>query len=119
MIGAEMYAFCGNEEKVQHLDNSCAIPRNRIFNSHDDSYLAGVMRETKGRGVDIALDSLSGEPLRASWKCVAELVKVVEVGKRDLFGFGKLDMEPFLANRSCCCVGLAHAMKERPELVGR
>lgn len=61
MIGAEIYATCGNEEKVQHLVNNCDIPRNRIFNSHDDSFLADVMRETEGRGVDIILDSLSGE----------------------------------------------------------
>ena len=119
MIGAEIYATCGNEEKVQHLVSNCGIPRNRIFNSRDDSFLAGVMRESAGRGVDIVLNSLSGELLHASWKCVAEFGKLVELGKRDLVGFGKLDMEPFLANRSYCCVDLAHAMKERPESVGR
>ena len=77
------------------------------------------MRATDGRGVDIVLNSLSGELLHASWKCVAEFGKLVELGKRDLVGFGKLDLEPFLANRSYCCVDLAHAMKQRPESVGR
>ncbi len=77
------------------------------------------MRETEGRGVDIVLNSLSGELLHASWKCVAEFGKLVELGKRDLVGFGKLDMEPFLANRSYCCVDLAHSMRVRPESVGR
>jgi hypothetical protein len=28
-------------------------------------------------------------------------------------------MEPFLANRSYCCVDLAHAMRERPASVGK
>jgi KR domain/Zinc-binding dehydrogenase len=95
MIGAEIYATCGNEEKVQHLINKCGIPRDRIFNSRDDSFLAGVMRETGGRRVDIVLNSLSGELLHVSWKCVAEFGKLVELGKRDLVGCGKLDMQPF------------------------
>jgi NADPH:quinone reductase-like Zn-dependent oxidoreductase len=77
------------------------------------------MRETAGRGVDIVLNSLSGELLHASWKCVAQFGKLVELGKRDLVGYGRLDLEPFLANRSYYCVDLAHAMKERPEAVGR
>lgn len=29
------------------------------------------MRETAGRGADIVLNSLSGELLHTSWKCVA------------------------------------------------
>lgn len=75
------------------------------------------MRTTLGRGVDVVLNSLSGDLLHASWKCVAEFGKLVELGKRDLVGFGKLDMEPFLANRSYCCVDLAHALAERPAFV--
>ena len=115
----QVYTTVGSEEKVKYLIDNFGIPRNRIFKSRDDSFLRDVMRETKGRGVDIVLNSLSGELLHASWKCVAEFGKLVELGKRDLVGFGKLDLEPFLANRSYCCVDLAHAMSQRPESVRR
>ena len=111
----QIFATVGNNEKVNHLMEKFNLPRNRIFNSRDDSFLVDLMYETQGRGVDLVLNSLSGELLHASWKCVAEFGKLVELGKRDLVGFGKLDMEPFLANRSYCCVDLVHAMKERPE----
>ena len=77
------------------------------------------MRETKGLGADLVLNSLSGDLLHASWRCVAKFGKLVELGKRDLAGFGKLDLETFLLNRSYCCVDLAHMIKERPEAVGR
>ena len=77
------------------------------------------MRETGGRGVDLVLNSLSGELLHASWKCVAGFGKLVELGKRDLLGFGQLNMELFLANRSYCCVDIAQAIRERPAVVGR
>lgn len=64
------------------------------------------MRETNGEGVDLALNSLSGELLHATWRCIAPFGKMVEIGKRDLVGSGKLDMSTFLENRSYCCVDL-------------
>ncbi|EHK97193.1 putative Phthiocerol synthesis polyketide synthase type I PpsC [Glarea lozoyensis 74030] len=118
MVGAEIYCTVGNEDKANYLVEKLNIPRERIFDSRNDSFLAGVLDATGGQGVDIVLNSLSGELLHASWRCVAEFGKLIELGKRDLVGYGKLDLEPFLANRSYCCVDLAHAMKKRPETVG-
>ena len=118
MIGAEIYATVGTEQKVQHLMKTFSIPRNRIFNSRDGSFVEGVMRETKHNGVDLVLNSLSGELLHATWQCVAPFGKMVEIGKRDLLGFGKLDMNAFLANRSYCCVD-ADAFRGKPVMMNR
>ena len=104
--GGGIRATVGTEEKVRHLIEEFNIPLNRIFNSRDDSFVEGIMRETQREGVDLVLNSLSGELLHSSWKCVAQFGKLIEIGKRDLMGFGKLDMNPFLANRSYCCVNL-------------
>jgi NADPH:quinone reductase-like Zn-dependent oxidoreductase len=106
MLEAEVYATVGSDEKVEYLIDSYHIPRNRIFNSRNQSFVDGVMRETGGRGVDLILNSLSGELLHATWSCVAEFGTLVEIGKRDLLGDGKLDMKPFLANRNYCCVDI-------------
>jgi NAD(P)-dependent dehydrogenase (short-subunit alcohol dehydrogenase family)/aryl carrier-like protein len=76
------------------------------------------MQVTKGRGVDVVLNSLSGELLHTTWQCVAEFGKLVELGKRDAVGSGKLDMRPFLANRSYCCVDLSHLTKDKPDRAG-
>jgi NADPH:quinone reductase-like Zn-dependent oxidoreductase len=114
MIGADIYVTVGNDEKVKFLMENFGIQRNKIFNSRDASFLEGVMRETHGRGVDVVLNSLSGELLHATWQCVAPFGKMVEIGKRDLLGAAKLDMSPFLANRSYCCVDLDQISKEKP-----
>ncbi|KAK3317264.1 putative polyketide synthase [Cercophora scortea] len=106
MLEAELYVTVGSEEKVKYLMENCNIPRNRIFNSRDKSFVDGVMRETNGRGMDFILNSLSGELLHATWSCVAEFGMLLEIGKRDLIGDGKLDMKPFLANRNYCCVDI-------------
>ncbi|KAJ3526674.1 hypothetical protein NM208_g11075 [Fusarium decemcellulare] len=106
MLGAEIYVTVGSEVKVKYLMDVFGIPRHRIFNSRNDSFVEGVARETGGVGVDLVLNSLSGELLHATWRCVAEFGKMVEIGKRDLMGSGKLDMDVFMANRSYCCVDM-------------
>ncbi|GLA83996.1 putative PKS/NRPS-like protein biosynthetic cluster [Aspergillus tubingensis] len=100
MLGAEIYASVGSEEKALHLVNTFHIPRHRIFNSRDSSFLPGILRETGGRGVDIVLNSLAGELLHASWSCVAEFGKMIEIGKRDILEHGKLPMDAFGGNRA-------------------
>ncbi|KAI1743043.1 hypothetical protein F4680DRAFT_445514 [Xylaria scruposa] len=106
MVGAEIYATVGTDDKATYLVENYEIPRNRIFDSRSSSFLEGVMRETGNKGVDVVLNSLSGELLHASWECVAEFGTLIELGRRDLLHGGKLDMRPFIANRNYCCVGL-------------
>lgn len=65
------------------------------------------MRETAGRGVDLFLNSLSGDCLHASWECVAEFGKMIDIGKRDIMGNGKLSLNPFDGNRSFFGLDLA------------
>lgn len=42
---------------------------------------------------------------------------MVEIGKRDLLGNARIDMGPFLANRSYCCFDLDLIRAERPEIL--
>ena len=77
------------------------------------------MKATDGKGVDIVLNSLSGELLHASWKCVAEHGRMIELGKRDFIGHGKLEMSIFEANRSFFGVDLAHISVKKPALCQR
>lgn len=43
-----------------------------------------VLRETKGRGVDIVLNSLAEDKLQASVRCLARDGRFLEIGKLDL-----------------------------------
>ncbi len=106
MVGADIYVTVGNNEKVKYLMDTFGLPRDRIFNSRNAFFVEDVANATQGRGVDVALNSLSGELLHATWRCIAEFGTMVEIGKRDLLEKGKLDMDVFLANRSYCCVDL-------------
>ncbi|GAW25636.1 putative polyketide synthase [Rosellinia necatrix] len=112
LFKAEIYVTVGTEEKAQFLTKRFGIPRSRIFNSRDSSFRAGIMAQTDGEGVDLVLNSLSGELLHASWECVAEFGTMIEIGKRDLLGDAKLDMRPFLSNRSYRCVNFDQIWKK-------
>lgn len=94
------------------------IPRERIFSSRDNSFVDGIMTETCGQGVDFVLNSLSGELLHESWRCVARFGTMVELGLRDVKGSGRLDMFPFGENRSYVGVE-AIQFVERPAILQR
>ncbi|KAF9889692.1 hypothetical protein FE257_006998 [Aspergillus nanangensis] len=113
-FGAEIFASVGSEEKVQYLMENYGLPRSRIFDSHSDAFLSGVMQETHGRGVDLVLNSLAGDLLRASWQCVATRGKLLEIGKRDILGHGALDLHGFQACRSFCSFDLYTVAFEDP-----
>ncbi|RYP26873.1 hypothetical protein DL766_006584 [Monosporascus sp. MC13-8B] len=115
MLGAEMYLTVGSRRKIEYLVERYGIPRSRIFNSRDASFVEGVMRETSGRGVDLVLNSLSGDLLHESWKCVAKYGAMLELGKRDIMGSGRLDMLGFRENRSYHGIDLSHLGMERLE----
>jgi len=115
MVGAEIFATVGSEEKVRYLTDTIGLPADRIFNSRDTTFVDGLMRETHGKGVDLVMNSLSGELLHATWRCVAEFGTMVEIGKRDLLGKGRLDMDVFLANRTYSCFDLDELNAKKPE----
>lgn len=119
MLGATIYTTASSEEKASHLTERLGIPRQHIFSSRNTSFYDGIVRETAGKGVDLVLNSLSGDLLHATWRCVAKFGTMVEIGKIDLLGAGKLDMDVFLANRSYCCFDLRQLIEERPQAVKR
>ncbi|KAG4443875.1 hypothetical protein IFR05_000641 [Cadophora sp. M221] len=59
MIGAEVFTTVSSEKKIEFLEREFGIARDHIFNSRSVSFEADLLRETKGRGVDLALNSLS------------------------------------------------------------
>ncbi len=114
MVGAdEVYVTVGSAHKADYLVERYGIPRSRIFHSRDASFVADVMRETRGRGVDLVLNSLSGELLHESWKCVAKYGAMLELGKRDIMGSARLNMRPFQENRSFHGIDLSQLGMER------
>ncbi|KAJ5595529.1 uncharacterized protein N7459_001737 [Penicillium hispanicum] len=96
--GAEIFATVGSVEKRDLLIEKYGIARDHIFSSRDLTFARGIKRMTKGRGVDVAVNSLSGDALRATWDCIAPFGRFAEVGKMDIYSSSRLNMENFKNN---------------------
>ncbi|KAI1381948.1 putative polyketide synthase [Hypoxylon crocopeplum] len=98
-IGAEIYVTVGTEAKREFLEQNYGVPRERMFSSRSTTFSTELMRATNGRGIDVCLNSLTGDMLHESWRCIAENGSLIEIGKKDLLDRNNLSMEPF--NRNC------------------
>lgn len=119
MLKADIYVTVGSAEKKKMLIDSFGLSDDKIFDSRSTAFATDVLHRTGGRGVDVALNSLSGELLHQTWSCIARWGTMVEIGKRDLLGSAKLDMKPFSDNRNYCCIDMDQMTKEKPKLVDR
>ncbi|XPS73997.1 Mycolipanoate synthase [Ascochyta lentis] len=113
-LGADFYCTVGSSAKIDFLVKELNVPRQRIFHSRNDSFVESVLQATHGRGVDYVLNSLSGELLHASWQCVAPGGYMLDLGKRDFLGRGRLDMFPFAGNRAFFGIDVAEIVAAKP-----
>ena len=100
LVGAKVIATVGTLEKKQLLMAKYNIAEDHIFSSRDATFYNGVMAMTQGRGVDVIMNSLSGEALRLTWNCIAPFGRFVELGKRDFTINSRLEMRHFEKNVS-------------------
>lgn len=112
MVGAEVFATVGYDHKRQLLMDEYGIPADHIFYSRDTSFARGIMRMTNDYGVDVVLNSLAGEALRASWECIAPYGRMVEIGKADINANASLPMAFFAKNCLYAGVDLHHIVND-------
>ena len=98
-MGCQVFTSVGSRDKREFLKKEFPQLKDRnLCNSRDTSFEQHVLRETKGRGVDLVLNSLSDEKLQASVRCLAQHGRFLEIGKYDLSQNNPLGMSAFLKN---------------------
>ncbi|KAL2839654.1 hypothetical protein BJY01DRAFT_250383 [Aspergillus pseudoustus] len=120
MIGAKVLATVGSESKRSFLKERFGLTDDAIFSSRDaSSFVQGVLKATGGRGCDVALNSLAGPLLLATWDIVAPFGRLIEIGKRDVHENFKLDMDPFRKNLVYAAVDIDLIATLNKPLLGR
>lgn len=79
-----------------------------MFSSRSTSFAKEILAATNGRGIDVILNSLTGELLDESWRICADGGTMVEIGKRDILDRNQLSMEPFDRNCSFRALDFSH-----------
>ncbi|KYN04771.1 Fatty acid synthase [Cyphomyrmex costatus] len=112
--GCDVFTTVGTSDKRNFIKKIFPIiPDEHIGNSRDTSFEQMIMRQTKGRGVDIVLNSLAEEKLIASVRCLAQNGRFLELGKFDIVSNNPLSMSAFQKGISFHGVRLENVMKKK------
>lgn len=112
--GAEVFATVGNRLKRDLLT---ALGVRHVMNSRTVAFADEVLEITGGEGVDIVLNSLSGEAIPKSLSILRHGGRFVELGKRDIYENSRISLRPFGDNVSFSSVDLDRVTVRRPEIM--
>ncbi|KAK6192927.1 hypothetical protein LQW54_012976 [Pestalotiopsis sp. IQ-011] len=117
-IGAEVFVTVGYSNKKELLMDLYGVPADHIFysRSNNASFAKSIKRMTNGYGVDVVINSLVGEGLRASWECIAPYGRFIEIGKTDINTNSSLPMLPFAKNAMFASVDIRHLLLNRKQV---
>ncbi|KAK9419086.1 hypothetical protein SUNI508_01063 [Seiridium unicorne] len=119
LIGAEVYATVGSVAKKELIQEQYNIPASHIFSSHSGKFKKQILDATQGSGVDVVLNSLSGQLLRDSWDCLAPFGTFCEIGKTDILDRGHLSMANFDKQATFASIDIPYMYQGRPGIVTR
>ncbi|QIS23391.1 type I polyketide synthase [Nocardia terpenica] len=114
-IGAEIYATAGSDDKRDHLRR---MGIEHIMDSRSLAFADEIRAVTNGEGIDVVLNSLSGEAISRGLGLLRPFGRFVEIGKRDIYQRRALDLWQLRQNISHSTVDLAAMAHQRPDRVG-
>lgn len=109
-IGAEIFATAGSTAKREFLER---LGIAHVMDSRTLRFADEVKEATAGRGVDVALNAMSGEALMKSFALLAPYGRFVEIGKQDIAENSGLPMNTFNRNVSFTAIDLDRMLHDR------
>jgi NADPH:quinone reductase-like Zn-dependent oxidoreductase/acyl carrier protein/NADP-dependent 3-hydroxy acid dehydrogenase YdfG len=114
--GARIFATAGSPAK-RALLRSLGVEA--VLDSRSLSFADDVMRLTDGQGLDVVLNSLSGEAMRRSLALVRPFGRFLELGKRDFYENSSIGLRPFRHNVSYFGIDADQLPLKRPRLAAQ
>lgn len=83
--GCEVFTTVGSQAKREYLmERFPQLKPQHFSNSRDTTFEWDILRATRGKGVDVVLNSLAEEKLQSSLRILAAHGRFLEIGKFDL-----------------------------------
>jgi NADPH:quinone reductase-like Zn-dependent oxidoreductase len=115
-IGCEIFTTC-QKNKIEYLQKLFPeIPLDHIGDSRSNNFEDMIMHHTKGKGVNMVLNSLADDKLQTGFRCVKQHGHFCEIGKYDLTKNSSLGMKKFLGNITFHGIDLDQVF-ENPEVM--
>jgi NADPH:quinone reductase-like Zn-dependent oxidoreductase len=94
------------------------MPPSHIFSSKDNSFVSEILQITTGRGVDVVVNTLSGDLFFESCKCVAEGGSMIDFSKWDST-HESFDRNILGENRNFYSFDIVTMLQQKPSLAQR
>jgi len=114
LAGAEIFATAGNDEKRNYLRK---LGIRHVMDSRSTAFAGEIKNITKGRGVDLVLNSLTGDAIAKGLSALAHGGRFLEIGKRDVYANTAIGLRPFRNNLSMFVIDMGQVMAEQPGTV--
>ena len=111
---ATIYVTAGSQEKRDHL---YSLGLENVYSSGDFDFITKIIAETKGQGVDIVLNTLSGQFVSKTIGLMRPFGRFVELRHNNTKLSKGLLEKIFDKNISCHVVNLAELINQRADLV--
>ncbi|WP_340201871.1 SDR family NAD(P)-dependent oxidoreductase [Ascidiimonas sp. W6] len=113
MFGAEIYATAGSQEKLDYLKNM-GVPH--LINYREDEFDKQIRELTNGKGVDVVLNTLSGDAIQKGIEVLASGGRYVEIAMTGLKNAVNIDISSMTDNQHFISVDLRKLMLRSPEI---
>ena len=114
--GAEVFATAGTDEKRDFVR---LMGADHVLDSRSLKFAEEVLRLSQGQGVDVVLNSISGEAINRNLSILRPFGRFLELGKRDFYENSKIGLRPFRNNIAYFGIDADQLLIERPRLAGR
>ncbi len=111
-VGAEIFATAGSPRKRDYLR---ALGIEHVFDSRTLEFADQIRAVTAGQGLDLVLNSLTGDAIGASLSLLREGGRFLELGKTDLWDQARVDQ--FQPGVRFFAVALDRMMAEEPKTI--
>ncbi|HTR77418.1 MAG TPA: SDR family NAD(P)-dependent oxidoreductase [Gemmatimonadaceae bacterium] len=112
--GAEVFATAGSEDKRAYL-RSLGVAH--VMDSRSVRFADEVRAATSGEGVDVVLNSLSGEAIVAGLSLLRSHGRFVEIGKSDIYQDSPVGLLALRKNISLFVLDIDRMCQERPSVI--
>ncbi len=103
-IGAEIFATAGSAEKRELLKS---LGIEHAMDSRSTDFAQQIMELTQGEGVDVILNTLSGEAVVKGLEILRPFGRFLQIDKHDIFRNAALNLAPFKRGLSFSAIDLS------------
>jgi acyl transferase domain-containing protein/acyl carrier protein len=110
-IGAEVFATAGSDDRRTLLGS---LGVRHVYDSRSTAFASAIMRDTSDEGVDVVLNTLSGDGRAAGMSILRQSGRMLDLSKRDIYEDRALSLGDFRRALSYTSIDIAGLAIQQP-----